>query len=155
MKAQRFIPILFMLGGIVLPFLLTVILLSRSTFVDGVAGVSPGTKPSSSAKHAPSPTPTTSSAGGPSGTFQGPTVQGFFGPVQAVLTVSGGKITNVNITAPQDNPTSQYINSQAVPLLKSETLQAQSANINGVSGATTTSQAYYQSLQGALRAAHL
>jgi hypothetical protein len=87
--------------------------------------------------------------------FPGPVVQGFFGPVQAKLTVSSGKMTQVSITAPQDNPTSAYINSQAVPLLRSETLQAQSANINGISGATVTSDAYYQSLLGALKAAHL
>jgi uncharacterized protein with FMN-binding domain len=73
-----------------------------------------------------------------------------FGLVQATLTVRSGKITNVSITAPQDNPTSQYINQQVVPMLRSETLQAQSANINGISGATVTSDAYYQSLQNAL-----
>jgi uncharacterized protein with FMN-binding domain len=73
-----------------------------------------------------------------------------FGLVQATLIVRSGKITNVSITAPQDNPTSQYINQQVVPMLRSETLQAQSANINAISGATVTSDAYYQSLQTAL-----
>jgi uncharacterized protein with FMN-binding domain len=61
----------------------------------------------------------------------------------------------VSITAPQDNPTSAYINSQVVPMLQSETLKAQSANINGISGATVTSEFYYQSLVSALKQAHL
>ena len=78
-----------------------------------------------------------------------------FGPVQATLTVRNGKITWVKITAPQDNPTSAYINQQVVPMLRSETLKAQSSNINGISGATVTSDAYYQSLQSALTNAGL
>jgi uncharacterized protein with FMN-binding domain len=75
--------------------------------------------------------------------------------VQATITVTGKKITNVSITAPEDNPRSAGINQQAVPLLQSETLQAQSANVNLVSGATFTSDAYIQSLQGALQTAGL
>jgi hypothetical protein len=55
--------------------------------------------------------------------------------------------------AEEDPPCSASINSYAVPLLVSETLQAQSANINLVSGATDTSEAYLQSLQDALSAA--
>jgi uncharacterized protein with FMN-binding domain len=50
---------------------------------------------------------------------------------------------------------SAAINSQAIPILKNETLQAQGANVNTVSGATYTSQAYIQSLQSATRQAGL
>jgi uncharacterized protein with FMN-binding domain len=110
----------------------------------------------------PTPTPNSGAATPPpsshantSGIFTGPVVQGFFGPVQAQINVVGGKIMNVNITAPKDNPTSQYINSIAVPMLRSETLQAQSGNINVISGATVTSDTYYQSLVSALKNAHL
>jgi uncharacterized protein with FMN-binding domain len=77
-----------------------------------------------------------------------------FGGVQATITVAGNRITNVSISAPQDNPRSASINQQAVPLLQQETLQAQSAQINLISGATLTSQAYAQSLQAALTQAH-
>jgi hypothetical protein len=56
----------------------------------------------------------------------------------------------VDISAPQNNPVSSSINGQAVPLLRQETLRAQSANVNMISGATITSQAYIQSLQAAL-----
>ena len=54
------------------------------------------------------------------------------------------------MTEPMNDPHSQQINVWAVPILRSETLQAQSANINAVSGATETTDAYIQSLQSAL-----
>jgi uncharacterized protein with FMN-binding domain len=88
-------------------------------------------------------------------TYTGTAMQNQFGTVQATLVVTGNKITDVIITAPQDNGRSAYINSQAIPILRSETLQAQSANINMVSGATYTSESYLGSLQAALAAAHL
>jgi uncharacterized protein with FMN-binding domain len=89
------------------------------------------------------------------GQYAGSIVTEQYGAVQATIVTTNGKITNVLITAPQDNPRSAGINAQAVPILKSETLQAQSASINGVSGATVTSNAYVQSLQAALAKAHL
>jgi uncharacterized protein with FMN-binding domain len=90
------------------------------------------------------------SAAAPSGTFTGPQVSDLFGVVQATVTVVQGTITDVGITAPKSNPVSANINSQAVGYLRTETLNAQSANISTISGATATSQAYLQSLQGAL-----
>jgi hypothetical protein len=87
--------------------------------------------------------------------YAGPAVQNPFGTVQATLVVTGNKITDVIISAPQDNPRSAYINAYAVPILRSETLQAQNANVNAVSGATYTSEAFIGSLQAALVAAHL
>jgi uncharacterized protein with FMN-binding domain len=148
------VPALAMIAGIVLPSIFTVLVLSKVA-ASGSLQRSGAVKPTGGGHNNSPPTPATGSGSGPSGNFSGPVVQGFFGPVQAFLTVANGKITDVRITAPQDNPTSQFVNSQAVPLLRSETLQAQSANINGISGATVTSQAYYQSLLGALKAAGL
>ena len=87
-------------------------------------------------------------------TYAGSVVYDQFGPVQGTVTVTGKRISNVVITTPTD-PRSVGINSQAVPLLIQETLQAQSANINVISGATETSTAYMQSLQVALNRAHL
>ena len=88
-------------------------------------------------------------------TIAGPVVDDRYGQVQATITVTGNKITNVSITAPENDPKSAGINQQAVPLLRAETLQAQSANVNAISGATITSDAYTQSLQGALQTAGL
>jgi uncharacterized protein with FMN-binding domain len=72
------------------------------------------------------------------------------------VTVSGTRITDVSVPTLQVAEfTSQQISEQAIPLLTSEVLTAQSASINGVSGATFTSEAYAQSLQAALDALHV
>ena len=79
-----------------------------------------------------------------------------WGPVQVQLTVSGGKITSVQVVQqPDDNRRDEEINASAVPTLVQETLDAQSAEIDMVSGATITSEGYLQSLQSALDQAHL
>ena len=79
-----------------------------------------------------------------------------WGPVQVQLTVSGGKITAVHVVQqPDGNRRDEEINAYAVPTLVQETLDAQSAQIDMVSGATVTSEGYLQSLQSALDQAHL
>jgi len=78
-----------------------------------------------------------------------------WGTVRVTLTVTGKKIVKVAATAPTERPRSAFINRQAVPFLDREVLKAQSAKINGISGATLTSEAFHQSLQSALHAAHL
>lgn len=87
--------------------------------------------------------------------YIGPFVDMRWGPVRAAVMVKGKKILKVGITTSPENFRSQFIDQQASPLLRQETLQAQSANINTVSGATMTSEAYITSLQGALKKAHL
>lgn len=102
-------------------------------------------------------TTTTSSAPAPvatsykDGTYTGTSVNVFYGNVQVQVTVSGGKMTNVRfLDYPQDRGTSVMINSQAMPLLQSEAIQSQSANVDTISGASFTSQGFVQSLQSAL-----
>ncbi len=86
-----------------------------------------------------------------SGTITGSAVQTPYGPVQIQVTLSNGKITNVQaVQYPSYNGHSLRISQYAIPTLIQETLSAQSAQINGVSGATYTSQGYMQSLQSAL-----
>jgi predicted ferric reductase/uncharacterized protein with FMN-binding domain len=114
----------------------------------------PAVVPTAKAAAAPKPT-AAAVAKTPNGQYAGSIVTEQYGAVQATIVTTNGKITNVLISAPQDNPRSAGINQQAVPILKSETLQAQSASINSVSGATFTSNAYIQSLQAALAKAHL
>ena len=88
------------------------------------------------------------------GVYTGPTVDAFYGLVQVQATVQGGKLTDVSfLDYPHDRRTSQMINSQAMPWLKQEAIQAQSAYINIISGATLTSQAFAQSLYTALNQA--
>lgn len=89
-------------------------------------------------------------------TVTGDTAQTQWGPVQVRITVKNGKITDVTaVQSPSDNPRDQEINSYALPELRRETLAAQSAKIDTVSGATYTSDGYRQSLQSALDSAGL
>ena len=88
-------------------------------------------------------------------TYKGPIVEMRWGPVQATIVVKGKKIADVKIATSPENRRSQIIDEQAVPLLREETLQAQSAEIDEISGATMTSDAYLESLQTALVKAHL
>lgn len=84
-------------------------------------------------------------------TVTGSAIQTRWGPVQVQLTVSGGKITDVAMLQyPNANGTDQQISSYALPILMQDTVDAQSANIDMVSGATYTSTGYLQSLQSAL-----
>ena len=97
-------------------------------------------------------TRTTPAASNVSGVFTGETVEMEYGPVQVAIDVQAGKITDVKaLQYPVDRPRSQFINAQAIPLLRSEVLQAQSANINLISGATFTSNAFASSLQAAIK----
>lgn len=90
------------------------------------------------------------------GTFTGDSVQTRFGSVQVQISVSGGKITDVKaLQLTDEDRRSVQISNRAAPLLRSEVLQAQSANVQTISGATVTSSAYLTSLQAALDAAHL
>jgi uncharacterized protein with FMN-binding domain len=107
----------------------------------------------------PGPTPTSgSSGGGSSGSGQtvvnGTVADTRWGPVQVQVTISAGKIVEVTaLQVPNGNQRDDEINSFAVPQLREEVLQAQSASINMISGATVTSDGYIRSLQAALDAA--
>ncbi|MCL5666299.1 MAG: FMN-binding protein [Patescibacteria group bacterium] len=85
------------------------------------------------------------------GEYVGNSADAYYGSVQVKTTISGGKITNIQfLDYPQDRDTSRMINSQATPALATEAIQAQSTQVNVVSGATDTSQAFIQSLSSAL-----
>ena len=109
----------------------------------------------------PAPTPSTSVPARKSGPSTGPSaartavgaaVSYNYGTLSVSATVSGTKLTNVAIASINDggNFRSQSIDQQSVPLLEQQALQAQSANIQGVSGASYTSAGFQQSLQSAL-----
>lgn len=88
------------------------------------------------------------------GVYDGSTENAYYGNVQVRVTISGGKLSDVTfLQYPNDNNTSRRINIQAMPMLKSEALQAQSAQVDGVSGASYTSQAFGSSLNAALQKA--
>lgn len=88
------------------------------------------------------------------GTFDGQTYDAYYGPVQVEVTVQQGQISNVQaLQSPNHRRTSVVINNEALPQLMDEAIQAQSAKIDMISGATLTSRAYIASLADALKQA--
>jgi uncharacterized protein with FMN-binding domain len=88
------------------------------------------------------------------GSYSGSVADAYYGNVQVQVTVQQGRITNVQMLEyPNDRRTSVRINNIAIPYLTSEALQAQSANVDLISGATLTSEAFAESLQSALSSA--
>ncbi len=88
--------------------------------------------------------------------YQGSVVPTRWGDIQVTITVAAGKIIAVSVPVhPDGNSKDRQINARALPILTEETIAAQSADIDTVSGATVTSEGYRKSLQAALDAAHL
>ena len=111
------------------------------------------TPPHPAAPAAPA-APTAPAAGG--STFVGAAVGTRYGNVQVQITVANGRIASASVLqVPNRDRKDVMINSRAVPILNQAVVDAQSANIDMVSGATVTSVAYIQSLQSALDQAHL
>lgn len=104
----------------------------------------------------PTPVATTKQNSGITGTFKGDTSQTRWGPVQVEITLTNGKITDVTtLQYPNGDRKSMNISSRVIPWLQEETLQVQSANISGISGATYTSTGFQSSLASALQKAGL
>ena len=102
-----------------------------------------------------SPGPGTALPAAANGTFTGAAAETRWGPVQTRITVANGRITAVDVVQyPTGNPKDREINADAVPALVDETVRAQGADIDMVSGATVTSTGYLDSLQSALDQAH-
>ena len=90
------------------------------------------------------------------GTFNGSTASTAYGPVQVQIDVKNSKIVAARaLQLPTSTPRDQEINAQAIPILVSETIAASSADIQGVSGASYTSQGWYDSLVSAIANAGL
>ena len=123
---------------------------------DGSTGPAASEPPVPAASLAPGATPVATKAPVKkgSGTFTGALVPEPFGEVQVQITMSGGKITDVTALQMPTHGRSGFISQSAAPILQGEALAAQSANIDTVSGATYTSDAYAQSLQSAIDQAH-
>jgi uncharacterized protein with FMN-binding domain len=117
----------------------------------GLSGCGSGGKPTtvvSSASAAPSQTGTVPRG---TSTVNGAVVSTRYGDIEVAVTLTGGRVTDVKpILLPTDRPRSAEISQQAEPLLREESLQAQSGKIDIVSGATYTSEAWAQSLSAAL-----
>ena len=85
------------------------------------------------------------------GTYTGPVTDAYYGTMQIQAIVSGGKLAGIRVLRyPDTHGASISINSQALPMLRNEVIAAQSANVDIISGATLSSEAFIRSLNGAL-----
>ncbi len=115
-----------------------------STPTDGAGQPPAGPPPPDSGSSATQPAPATR-------TVDGDVVANRYGDVQVAAVLNGNRIIDVKaLQLPSDRARSRDISSQAAPLLHDEVLQAQSAQIDTIGGATYTSDGYAQSLQSAL-----
>lgn len=125
---------------------------SNGTHAGGSSANGSSSTGSSGTASNPASTPAAQSgAKGGTVTVVGSTVQTPYGPLQLSVTFNGAKIADVQaLQYPSWHGESVRINQYAIPQLTQEAVAANSANINGVSGATFTSEAYVQSLQAAI-----
>jgi uncharacterized protein with FMN-binding domain len=112
----------------------------------------PTTKPSATATAAP--TKTAAPTGATDGTFTGDPTTIRYGTVQVKITVQNGKIVDAQAVKAPTGSNDRYTQ-MAVPRLREQTIAAQSANIQGVSGASFTSYGWYTSLVSAIAKAGL
>ena len=128
---------------------------SASASASATKSATATTQPSASASASASPSATATKTTAPvtstvkDGTFTGPSVYVNYGNVQVQITVVNGRITDAIAVKAPKGKNDRYTN-MAVPILKQQTLKAQSANIQGASGASYTSYGWFKSLQGAL-----
>jgi uncharacterized protein with FMN-binding domain len=124
----------------------------RTRATTPAATAPPRPRAASGPPSAPTPTPKTPpTTASTTRTATGDVIENRYGPVQVRVTLRGSQIVSVDaVQLPSDRALSAEISDQAGPLLQQEALQAQSAQIDIVSGATYTSDSYAQSLQSAL-----
>lgn len=102
------------------------------------------------------PTSQTVSAKYKDGSYTGNAADAFYGNIQVQAIINGGKITDIKfLQYPNDRGTSIEINTQSNPILAQEAIQKQDANVDIVSGATDSSEAFIQSLKSALNKAKI
>lgn len=99
----------------------------------------------------PTPTPTPQVSGFKNGTYTSQVGDVGYGPLQFEVVIQNGKITDIQfLQYPSDARHSQQVSNYALPILKQEAIQSQSANVDIVSGATATSEAFAQVLNALL-----
>jgi uncharacterized protein with FMN-binding domain len=110
------------------------------------------TPPSGNPPSGPTPTSTPTSTAGKykNGAYTGSVADAFYGNLQVAVTIQGGAITDVTFPQAPSGGHSGEVSAMAEPILRSEAIAAQSANVNVVSGATQDSQAFNESLAAAL-----
>jgi uncharacterized protein with FMN-binding domain len=114
----------------------------------------PSAKPTAAAPTVAPTVAPTKPVGGVTGSFTGSVANTRYGPVQVKITVENGKIVDAQAVQAPSGSNDRYTQ-KAVPRLREQTIAAQSANVQGVSGASFTSYGWYQSLASAISKAGL
>ncbi len=121
--------------------------------------VAPRTAPPLGVRPAPfstTPSPTQAVVPTVGDAYTGAVARTAWGDVQVEIVVAGGKVVDVRpLVLPSSRSRSAFISQVSFPILRAEAIQAQSARVNVVSGATYTSDGYSRSLDSALKQAHL
>ena len=120
-----------------------------SHLASALDGTGPAIVPTTTPAPAPTKTATPPPVKSINGTFTGPVVNVSYGNVQVEITVSNGQITDARALQAPSGRNDRYTNF-ALPILKEQTLAAQSTNIQGASGASYTTYGWRKSLQGAI-----
>jgi len=137
-------------------FVLYSLIHAQSAPVAVVPNTSSASRSSSSSAAAPGATATSGTTSTPGslykdGSYTGSVADAQWGVVQVKAIIQNGKITGVQfLQYPSDHGYSIQVNNYADPQLSSEAIQAQNANVNIITGATLTSEAFMQSLSDAL-----
>ncbi|MBB5867635.1 uncharacterized protein with FMN-binding domain [Allocatelliglobosispora scoriae] len=131
-----------------------------TTTPSAVAGAAPEGVVGGGDAPSAAPSPSSTSAAPPATTAKSVTVNGTavetrWGPVQVQVKITSGRITDVVVlVSPTGERRDIEINNRALPILREQVIEAQGTRIDGVSGATVTTEGYLESLQAALDAAH-
>lgn len=131
----------------------TTVLVTGATLA-GIGGVLALDRPNDPATPSPS-TSSSASVTAAAATVTGDAYASPYGPMQVAVTVADGQITEVEWLALPTDHHSTRINDYAAPLLVEQALAAQSAEVDGVSGATYTTEGFRISLESAIREAGL
>ena len=138
-------------GGLGAVLMITPPNLSKTTLIAiDTAAPAPSAKPSAAAPIVAPAKP----VGGVTGSFTGDPVTMRYGIVQVKITVENGKITDAQAVQAPSGSNDRYTQ-KAVPVLRQQTIAIQSANVQGVSGASFTSYGWYESLASAIAKAGL
>jgi uncharacterized protein with FMN-binding domain len=123
---------------------------------ESVSSTTPVTHPPPTPPTPPTPKPTQGSTTPPkglyaNGSYEGKAVDAFYGIVQVKAIIQNGKLANIELVQyPNDRDTTIRISNESLPILIQEAIAAQSAQVDGVSGATQTSDGFIESLESAL-----
>ena len=148
-------------GGLGAVLMITPPNLSKTTLIAiDTPAPAPSATPTKSGAPSAKPTaaaPTVAPAkpvAGVTGSFTGSVANTRYGPVQVKITVENGKIVDAQAVQAPSGSNDRYTQ-KAVPVLRQQTIAIQSANVQGVSGASFTSYGWYQSLASAISKAGL